>query len=154
MDRKRGREDWEGGCTAVREPWCHVNNLVTSNLHPCIDQYLLQRNVHIWKLMYCCPDFLLGVLWRLGNNPELRDFLLTALYKLVCITEKSFRYLGMQSCHHVEMLSIWAVFWHHATSIHPAEGLTKVRNLVSFREDWVFLPDLLPSKFRSAWNLL
>lgn len=66
---KRGREVWEGGCTTVREPWCRVNHLGTSNLHPCIAQCLLRRNVHIWKPMYCCPAFLRDVLWRLRSNP-------------------------------------------------------------------------------------
>lgn len=117
VERKRGRGDWEDGCTAVRAPWCHVNHLVTSNLHPCIDQCLFQRNVRIWKLMYCCPAFLQDVPWRLGSNPaELRDLLLTPLSDLVCSAEKSFGSFSIQSHHHIEMLSVWAVFWHCATS--------------------------------------
>lgn len=89
MDGKGGREDWEGGCTAIRVPLHHVSHIVTSNLFPPINQCLLQRKVHIWKLTYYCLAVLWDIPWRPGSNvSKLSDSLLALLSKLASVAEE------------------------------------------------------------------
>lgn len=130
-------EDKESGCTAIRVPLRHVNHLVTSNLPPPINQCLLWKKVHIWKLAYYCPALLQDVLWRPGSDPKLSDFFLTPLSERASIDEEVFQ---TPEC----AVSPWCWDIVHLGYLpapcHPyhAEGLIRVGNWVCFRAGSVF----------------